>query len=106
MRALAIKDKVFAEVAAKRLVQPKAAIETNLAPQLIAQSGHSDSVTGIAFSPVGKFVVSASVDNTLKLWDVRTGRKLRTLLGHKGAVRSVFFRLTGKSLCQDEPSKR
>ena len=30
--------------------------------------------------------VSASVDNTLKVWEMESGRELRTLEGHTAAV--------------------
>ena len=50
-------------------------------------AGHSDSVWGCAVSPDGAFVVSASDDGTLKLWDPASGEELRTLAGHSGRVR-------------------
>jgi hypothetical protein len=40
------------------------------------------SVTAVALTPDGKWVVSASMDGTLKVWDLATGRALRTLRGH------------------------
>jgi hypothetical protein len=36
-------------------------------------AGHSDCVTGIAFSPDGRYVLTGSWDNTARLWDVTTG---------------------------------
>ena len=39
-----------------------------------------------AVSPDGAVVVSASDDDTLKLWDAATGTELRTLAGHSGCV--------------------
>jgi WD40 repeat protein len=41
-------------------------------------SGHMDLVAGCAISPDGSFIVSASRDNTLKVWDA-TGDCLATL---------------------------
>ncbi len=36
--------------------------------------GHSDDVNSVAFSPDGRFALSGSRDDTLRLWDVKTGR--------------------------------
>jgi WD40 repeat protein len=49
-------------------------------------SGHTDWVNGCAISPDGSFIVSASVDKTLKIWDAKTGAERLTLSGHKDAV--------------------
>ncbi len=37
--------------------------------------------------PDGRRVVSGSMDKTLKVWDVATGRCWATLEGHSGIVR-------------------
>jgi len=50
-------------------------------------SGHTSYVRTCAVSPDGSFVVSASVDKTLKIWDAKTGRERATLEGH---TREVF----------------
>jgi WD40 repeat protein len=39
-------------------------------------------VLGVAVSADGRRAVSASDDGTLKVWDVGSGRELRTLQGH------------------------
>ncbi|HLP59145.1 MAG TPA: hypothetical protein VK186_09955, partial [Candidatus Deferrimicrobium sp.] len=48
---------------------------------------HSGAVRACAILPDGKRVVSASDDNTLKLWDVETGKEIRTFTGHTDTVR-------------------
>jgi WD40 repeat protein len=53
--------------------------------------GHSDGATSIAFSPDGRWLASASEDQTIKLWDVATGQVVRSLWGHTGAVHGVAF---------------
>lgn len=68
------------------------------APRLVVQAGHSSNVTSVAFSPDGKTVVSGSEDNTLKLWNVATGKELRTLSGHSSVVSSVAFSPDGKTV--------
>jgi hypothetical protein len=45
-------------------------------------SGHTSYVNGCAISPGGNYIVSASMDNTLKVWDTRSGEERLTLRGH------------------------
>ncbi|HEY6345986.1 MAG TPA: NB-ARC domain-containing protein [Bryobacteraceae bacterium] len=51
--------------------------------------GHADDVYGVAVTPDGRKAVSASKDETLKVWDLETGRALRTLEGHSAPVWGV-----------------
>src|SRR5687768_5790282 len=80
---------------------------------------HSSNVNALAVSPDGKFLASASgdmtdkrdletfkrggiaggiADNTVRIWDVRTGREVRTLRGHELPVGGVAFSNDGRSL--------
>ncbi|MEP7340691.1 MAG: WD40 repeat domain-containing protein, partial [Acidobacteriota bacterium] len=60
-------------------------------------TGHQSRVEDAHFSPDGKMIASASWDYTVKLWDARTGRELRTLK-HGGSVYRVAFSGDGKRL--------
>jgi|MGYP006415518107 WD40 repeat protein len=50
---------------------------------------HTSYVYSVAFSPNGEHVVSGSEDNTIKVWNVATGRLEQTLNGHTDDVNSV-----------------
>jgi WD40 repeat protein len=53
--------------------------------------GHSASVTGLALSGDGRRAVSASDDNTLKVWDVERGELLATFTCAAAAMCCAFI---------------
>ena len=79
-----------------RLLHP--ALHPPGTPLLRTLEGHSASVYGVAVTPDGKRAVSASHDNTLKVWDLDTGRELRTLEGHPLPVNGVAVTPDGKQV--------
>jgi WD40 repeat protein/serine/threonine protein kinase len=68
-------------------------------------AGHTRPIVGVAFSPDGRLVASASHDGTACLWDVATGRPAHTLPVSHWPVRGVAFSPDGKLLATagDEP---
>ncbi|MBI5960775.1 MAG: WD40 repeat domain-containing protein, partial [Chloroflexi bacterium] len=60
--------------------------------------GHTDTVTGVAFSPDGRLLASSSIDKTIILWDVETGTVIRRLQGHEDWVNRVIFTPDGRTL--------
>src|SRR6266511_4167538 len=59
--------------------------------------GHAKEVVGVAFSPNGRQLVSASGDHTIRVWDLADGREVQRL-EHTEAARSVVFSPDGKLL--------
>lgn len=59
------------------------------AAEPVRLEGHAAAVYDVAWLPNGQSLVSASFDQTLKLWDVVGGTVIRTMEGHTGIVLSV-----------------
>ncbi|KAJ9608316.1 WD domain protein [Cladophialophora chaetospira] len=54
-------------------------------------TGHSNYVYSLCFSPKGNMLVSGSYDEAVFLWDVRSGRVMRSLPAHSDPVGGVDF---------------
>lgn len=65
---------------------------------------HSNYVQGVAFSPDGQMIASASSDNTIKLWS-KEGNLQHTLKGHTDSVYRVRFSPDGKTLASASKDK-
>lgn len=81
---------------------PLVAQEKSAAPEIVHKlKGHTDAVYAAAYSPDGKFIATASFDNTLKLWDAATGKEIKTYGGTGGHTKQVValaFNQDGSSL--------
>jgi Tol biopolymer transport system component len=60
--------------------------------------GHEDGVWSVACSPIADVIATGSLDNTVRLWDRRTGLTTGQLVGHAEAVTAVAFSPDGKRL--------
>jgi WD40 repeat protein len=60
--------------------------------------GHRDALYDARLSPDGKLLATCSYDRQMILWDVATGKQVRTLSGHNGAV----FKGRRKAACERE----
>ncbi len=66
--------------------------------------GHTDQVRTAHFSPNGKMLATASLDGTVRLWDMETGRAIRTLPVGDERCTGVAFRPDSKQIatgCHD-----
>ncbi len=60
-------------------------------PRLQTQSAHFSAVRALAFSPSASLIASGSDDQTIKLWDARTGKACGTIVAGQSAVSSLAF---------------
>ena len=67
-------------------------------PELVVQKGHAEDVTAVVFSADGTLLATGSQDDTVKLWDTRTGKEIRTFIGHSEDVTGLAFSPNGKYL--------
>ncbi|SEB02177.1 WD40 repeat [Thiothrix caldifontis] len=76
--------------------------EKDTSPKLLrVLEGHSRMIAtgwGLAFSPDGERLASASYDNTVRLWDWGKGSSLQVLAGHNGFAQGVAFSADGQTL--------
>ena len=53
--------------------------------------GHTDEIKGVALSSDGRYAVSGGVDQTVRVWDLTTGKEEKLLRGHTKQVWGVAF---------------
>jgi WD40 repeat protein len=61
-------------------------------------TGHTNSIEQLAFSPDGRTLASGSFDSSIILWDVATGTCLTKIAAHRGSVNRLAFSPGGKTL--------
>lgn len=65
-------------------------------PTAPVQTSHSDAVISVAFDPLGKRLVTGSIDGTVRVWDRGPGRLLLTLAGHLSGVTGLALSPDGR----------
>ena len=64
----------------------------------IVLKGHKSSLWSASFTPDGRRVVTASEDDTARVWDAGSGDQLAIFQGHTGSVRVAAFNPDGSHL--------
>jgi WD40 repeat protein len=54
-------------------------------------AGHAGEIEEVAYSRDGRYLASTSSDQTVRVWDARTGRLLRTFRGHTNRTMGIAF---------------
>ncbi len=62
----------------------------------IAFEGHQETVQSAEFAADGTMIISASHDNTVKLWDIATTKAIKTFRGHDSWVQAATLFNDGK----------
>ena len=68
--------------------------------------GHTDSVSSVCFSPNRRQLASGSDDNSVRVWDLSSGREVKKLEGHASWVTSVCFSPDGSQLASGSLDRR
>jgi len=73
--------------------------------ETIIQKGHELAVVSVSVSPDSAFVATGSKDKSIKLWELSTGREVKSFLGHEKTVTSLDFTSDGKYLLSGSNDK-
>ena len=60
--------------------------------------GHTQGVWSVSFAPDGLTLASGGSDRYVRIWDIETGRLLRSLRGHTHDIRQVAYSPDGQTL--------
>jgi WD40 repeat protein len=71
----------------------------------ISNTGSGNSCATIAFSADGAVLAEALPTNTVRLWDVNSGKEIPLIAGHQGSVSGIAVALSGKTVTTNSPDR-
>jgi WD40 repeat protein/uncharacterized caspase-like protein len=99
----------FPQVSSNSKAAARAAISSGMAPmnykvagpievwdiakaqKIVALPGHANGAGALVYSPDGKLLATAGVDDEVKIWELSAGKELRTLTGNTATVVDMAF---------------
>ncbi|MGD9850898.1 MAG: caspase family protein [Nitrospirales bacterium] len=68
-------------------------------------TGHQGEIFGLAFDPANQLLASGGGDQSIRVWDVQTGRLQNILKGHTASIRTLAFSPKGNFLASGASDK-
>jgi WD40 repeat protein len=88
---LAMHESETQRVEAQKMLDIVNSLDSSVAYFQAVMRGHTEPVLTVDFSPDQTQVVTASADNTARIWEADSGRLVAELKGHTATVRSALF---------------
>jgi Prp8 binding protein len=85
-------------------VRPFAAADRSLQTYDGAPTGQERNLLKASWDSKGERIAAGSGDQSVAIWETRTGRLVNKLPGHRGAVNDVRFHPLGEPICKCFPS--
>ncbi len=71
-------------------------LQSKAQKEITLNLGHQESINAMALSPNEKYLLTGGGDRLLKIWDIKTGKELKTIKGHEREIEAVNFSSDGK----------
>ena len=69
-----------------------------LSPTKVLSASDGQAINDVLYTPDGNYVIAASADKNIGVWDASSGTQVNTLIGHSDAVLSLSISHDGKLL--------
>ncbi len=73
--------------------------------ETVVQRGHNAAIKAVTYSKDGKYLFTGSRDKTIKLWEIATGRELRSFYGHGSTINDLAVSPDGRHILSSSADK-